>query len=191
MPKEKIHYLDNEKFIEALEKHFIEKKAHPEIGCPNEIAAMFLLIAQRYVNNWPSRITFDHREDMIMKGVEYCLRYMYNYKKEESLNPFAFFTQIIKTAFQQKYNYEKRKKEIIKNVAEKMADEECFVRIKNNVKTFRPFNNPMESQVEEEIVTQEQKPIDKTIILWEDEMVVQNLNTISLDELFEDDTKEK
>ena len=192
MKQQKINYLDNEKFIAALEKHFEDKKLHPDIGCPNEIAAMFLLIARKYVTKWPSVITFEHNEDMIMYGVEYCLRYMYNYSKEKSDNPFAYFTEIIKSAFMQKYNHEKKKKEIMKNVADKIAEEDCFVRIKNNMKIYRSFNNPIDSQVETEVISNESKPVEKTIILWEDELVVQNLNTAFLDELFfEENTKKK
>jgi hypothetical protein len=191
MNQPKIHYLDNEKFIELLEKHFEDKKLHPEIGCPNEIGAMFLLIARKYIANWPSKITFEHSEDMQMYGVEYCLRYMYNYSREKSDNPFSYFTEIIKSAFQQKYNYEKKKKDIIKNVAGRMAEEECFVTIRNNKKSYRNFNNPIDSQIEQEVIERNEQPEEKTIILWEDELVVQNMNTDLLDELFYENTKKE
>ena len=88
----------------------------------------------------------------------------------------------------QMFNHEKKKKDIVQRNAERMVEEELFTKIKNNVKTYRFFNNPADSQVELAAVLESVKPVHKTVILWEDEMVVQNLNTAFLDELF-DDTK--
>jgi hypothetical protein len=190
MKPERTHYLDNDTFIEALEKHFEQKKLNPEIGCPNEIAAMFLLIARKYVSKWPSTISFMYREDMVSYGVEYCLRYMYNYSRAKSENPFSYFTEIIKSAFMQLFNHEKKKRELVRMAATKMVEEELFVKIKNNTRSYRPFNNPVDSQVElDAIVHEKEKQENKTYILWEDEMVVQNLNTAFLDEIFKDDAK--
>lgn len=184
--QQKINYLNNEDFIALLKKHFEEKRQNPDIGCPNEIAAMFLIIAQKYICKWASSITNEYREDMIMFAVEYCLRYMYNYNPEKYHNPFAYFTEIIKSAFMQKFNHEKKKRTIVKNASENFAEEHCYVRIKNNMKTFRTFNNPIDSQIELDAIEEndKKKVEDKVIIFWEDEMVVQGIDKEFLDELF-------
>jgi hypothetical protein len=186
MQQKPINYINNDEFIEILEKHFIEKKEHPEIGCPNEIGALFLLIARQFISKWPSKITFMYREDMISKAVEYCLRYMYGYSREKSDNPFSYFTCIITSGFQQEYNYQKRNKELVKRAADKMASEDYFPRIKNNVKTYKPFNNPIDEQLDRKERIEIKEDVSK-IILWEDELVIENFNTVFLDEL----TKEK
>jgi hypothetical protein len=190
MNQPKIHYLDNEKFIELLEKHAEEKKLHPEIGCPNEIGAMFLIIARHFISKWPSEITFQYREDMISKAVEYCLRYMGNYSRKISDNPFSFFTCIITSAFQQEFNYQKKSKELVKRAVEKLANEEYFPKIKNNVKTYSPFNNPIDEQMEFKESHEIKEDVSK-IIIWEDELVIENLNTVFLDELINKENEPK
>lgn len=42
---------------------------------------------------------YTYREDMVLDGVENCLRYIGNFNPEKSSNPFAYFSQIAHFAF--------------------------------------------------------------------------------------------
>jgi hypothetical protein len=178
----KIHYLNNEQFIIELEKYFEKKKMDPEARVSEEIGEMFLIIAKNFIYKWPSKITFEYKDDMIQKACEYCLRYIDNYSRSISDNPFAYFTTIITSAFMQEFNYQKKSKELVKHVGEKMINNTCFPKIKNNVKTYVHFNNPIDEQLEYKETHEIKEDISKMII-WEDELIINNLNTVFLDEL--------
>jgi len=182
-----INYVNNERFRFLLEKYQKEKKLNPNLSCPDEIGTIFMTIAKHYITKWPSTISYMYKEDMQSYGVEYCLRYMDNYNSILYDNPFSYFTQIIKTAFMQLYNHEKKKRNIVKNASEKMSEEKLFIKIKNNVRTYREFNNPIDSQIETEVIEKENTGKEKKYILWEDELIVENLNTNFLSEFFKEE----
>lgn len=51
---------------------------------------------------------YPYRDDMVMDGVENCLKYIRNFDPEKSDNPFAYFTSIIWYAFLRRINKEKK-----------------------------------------------------------------------------------
>lgn len=53
-------------------------------------------------------INYPYRDDMIMDGVENCLRYIRNFNPEKTNNPFAYFTTIISFAFIRRIQKEKK-----------------------------------------------------------------------------------
>ena len=116
--KEKPHYVDNKKFLEAMIEHrdkcerAKEKdKEKPEVT--NYIGECFLKIAN-HLSYRPNFINYTFRDDMISDGIENCLQYMDNFNPDKSKNPFAYFTQIIYYAFIRRIQKEK-KQSTIKN----------------------------------------------------------------------------
>ena len=130
--KEKPHYVDNKKFLEAMIEHrdkcerAKEKdKKKPEVT--NYIGECFLKIAN-HLSYRPNFINYTYRDDMISDGIENCLQYMSNFNPEKSNNPFAYFTQIIYYAFIRRIQKEKKqmqvKSKLIQNAGvENMMDQ--------------------------------------------------------------------
>ena len=114
--KEKPHYVDNKKFLEAMIEHRerCEKAAKrnrkkPEVT--NYIGECFLKIAN-HLSYRPNFINYTFRDDMISDGIENCLQYMDNFNPDKSKNPFAYFTQIIYYAFIRRIQKEKKQMQI-------------------------------------------------------------------------------
>jgi len=114
--KEKPHYVDNKKFLEAMIEHrdkcerAKEKgKKKPEVT--NYIGECFLKIAN-HLSYRPNFINYTFRDDMISDGIENCLQYMNNFNPDKSKNPFAYFTQIIYYAFIRRIQKEKKQIQI-------------------------------------------------------------------------------
>jgi DNA-directed RNA polymerase specialized sigma subunit len=114
--KEKPHYVDNKKFLEAMieyrdrcEKAKSRNRKKPEVT--NYIGECFLKIAN-HLSYRPNFINYTFRDDMISDGIENCLQYMDNFNPDKSNNPFAYFTQIIYYAFIRRIQKEKKQIQI-------------------------------------------------------------------------------
>ena len=110
--KNKAHYVDNAKFLEAM---IVYKKEY-DTAVKNEkdlpqiseyLGSVFLKIAQR-LSFRPNFINYAFKNDMISDGIENCLHYIHNFNPEKSNNPFAYFTQIIYYAFIRRIQKEKK-----------------------------------------------------------------------------------
>ena len=114
--KEKPHYVDNKKFLEAMIEHRdkcekAEKRGRKNPEVTNYIGECFLKIAN-HLSYRPNFINYTFRDDMISDGIENCLQYMNNFNPEKSKNPFAYFTQIIYYAFIRRIQKEKKQIQI-------------------------------------------------------------------------------
>ena len=114
--KEKPHYVDNKKFLEAMieyrdrvERAKSKNRKKPEVT--NYIGECFLKIAN-HLSFRPNFINYTFRDDMISDGIENCLQYMDNFNPDKSKNPFAYFTQIIYYAFIRRIQKEKKQMQI-------------------------------------------------------------------------------
>ena len=114
--KEKPHYVDNKKFLEAMieyrdrcEKAKNRNRKKPDVT--NYIGECFLKIAN-HLSYRPNFINYTFRDDMISDGIENCLQYMNNFNPDKSNNPFAYFTQIIYYAFIRRIQKEKKQIQI-------------------------------------------------------------------------------
>ena len=130
--KEKPHYVDNKKFLEAMieyrdrcEKAKNRNRKKPEVT--NYIGECFLKIAN-HLSYRPNFINYTFRDGMISDGIENCLQYLDNFNPDKSNNPFAYFTQIIYYAFIRRIQKEKKqiqiKSKLIQNTGvENMMDQ--------------------------------------------------------------------
>ena len=110
----KSEYVDNKKFYQEIVeyKELVARSADlPPV--PEYIAKCFLEIANG-LSYRPNFINYTYKEEMILDGVENCLRYCLNFDGEKSKNPFSYFTQIIYYAFLRRIEKEK-KQSYIKN----------------------------------------------------------------------------
>lgn len=119
------HYVDNEKFLEALKERKNLLRIAEETGeeppqISNYLGECILKIATHlsYKSNF---INYTYREDMVLDGVQTCIQYLDNFDPEKSSNPFAYYTQIIYYAFIRRIHKEKKqsyiKSKLIQDVA--------------------------------------------------------------------------
>ena len=114
--KNKPHYVDNKKFLQAMIEYRdkckkAEEKNRKKPEVTNYIAECFLKIAN-HLSYRPNFINYTYRDDMISDGIENCLQYMNNFDPDKSDNPFAYFTQIIYYAFIRRIQKEKKQMQV-------------------------------------------------------------------------------
>ena len=122
--KKSTHYVDNEKFLDALTAYKTACKEATDRGeekpiLPNYIGECFIKISNHlaYKGNF---INYSFRDDMISDAIENCLVAAEKFDPEKSKNPFAYYTQIVYYAFIRRIQKEKKqqatKYKILENI---------------------------------------------------------------------------
>ena len=116
-----IHYVNNAEFSQAVVDYVtIVQEAKKESQVlpivPDYIAQCFLRIAEG-LSHKSNFIRYTYREEMVMDGVENCLKAIENYNIEAATrtgkpNAFAYFTQIVWYAFLRRIAKEKKQQDI-------------------------------------------------------------------------------
>lgn len=119
--KRSIHYVNNADFSKAVVEYVSianeAKKNNTTIPkVPDYVAQCFLRISEG-LSHKSNFIRYTYREEMVMDGVENCLKAISNYNIEAATrtgkpNAFAYFTQIIWFAFLRRIAKEKKQQEI-------------------------------------------------------------------------------
>jgi hypothetical protein len=109
--KTKPHYVDNELFLKAMDEYKkvlteAEESGEDKPIVPDYIGECIMKIATK-LSYSPNFINYSYREDMVLDGIENCIRYIHNFDSEKSKNPFSYFTQIIYFAFLRRIKKEK------------------------------------------------------------------------------------
>jgi hypothetical protein len=132
-PKAKPHYVNNKEFSLAVVEYVktvIEAKSKdaqiPKV--PDYVATCFMKISEG-LSHRPNFVRYTYREEMVMDGVENCLRAINNYKIETATrtgnpNAFSYFTQICFFAFIRRITKEKKQQEIKFRYIERMGIED-------------------------------------------------------------------
>lgn len=120
-PKENPHYVNNKEFAPALVEYVSELNACEEKGEPapvvtNYIAECFLKIAEG-LSHRTNFVRYTYREEMVMDGVENCLRAVKNYNikaatRKGTPNAFGYFTQICWWAFVRRITKENKQQDV-------------------------------------------------------------------------------
>ena len=131
--KQRPHYVDNKKFslavVEYVETVNEAREADSEIPKVTDyIATCFMKISEG-LSHRPNFVRYTYREEMVMDGVENCLRAINNYKidtvtRTGNPNAFSYFTQICFFAFIRRITKEKKQQEIKFRFIEKMGIED-------------------------------------------------------------------
>ena len=116
-----IHYVNNADFSQAVVDYVKTvneaKKQETKLPIvPDYIAQCFLRIAEG-LSHKSNFIRYTYREEMVMDGVENCLKAIENYNIETATrtgkpNAFAYFTQITWYAFLRRIAKEKKQQDI-------------------------------------------------------------------------------
>jgi len=107
MAKKENHYVDNDRFREELMAYKRLLEIDSDARVPEYIGECILEIATRFARK-PNFAGYSYKEEMISDGIENCFQYLQNYSDAKSLNPFAYFTQIIYFAFCRRIMSEKK-----------------------------------------------------------------------------------
>lgn len=115
MSKSTAHYIDNKKFFQAMKDwkddiNAAEAAGDPKPQCTNYLGECFVKISNHlaYKSNF---VNYTFRDEMILDGIENCLRYADRFNPEKSNNPFAYFTQITYYSFVRRIKKEAKQSE--------------------------------------------------------------------------------
>lgn len=119
--RQSIHYVNNADFSQAVVDYVktvneAKSSEQPLPIVPDYIAQCFLRIAEG-LSHKSNFIRYTYREEMVMDGVENCLKAIENYNIETATrtgkpNAFAYFTQITWYAFLRRIAKEKKQQDI-------------------------------------------------------------------------------
>ena len=134
-PKDKPHYVNNRDFSNSVVEYVKTVREAQECDdtipkVPDYIAISFLKIAEG-LSHKSNFIRYTYREEMVMDGVENCLKAILNYNLEAATrsgnpNAFAYFTQICWYAFLRRIAKEKKQQDIkLKYISQ--SDTETFL----------------------------------------------------------------
>ena len=131
--KKKAHYINNKDFSHAVVDYVslaneAKEKGKPVPKVTDYISTCFIKIAEG-LSHRPNFVRYTYREEMVMDGVENCLRAINNYKIETATrtgkpNAFSYFTQIVYFAFIRRITKEKKQQDIKMRFIERMGIED-------------------------------------------------------------------
>ena len=112
MATRKKHYVNNQDFFEAIVEYkkscdSARNKGKQTPVIPDYIGECIFHMANRLATK-PNFSGYSFKEDMVMDGVENCLKYIEKFDPEKGTNAFAYFTQVIWFAFLQRIAKEKK-----------------------------------------------------------------------------------
>lgn len=105
-------YVNNADFLAAIKEYKnqvaeAEKSGLEKPVIPNYLGECILKIAT-HLSYKPNFINYSYKDEMILDGIENCIRYFDNFDADKYSNPFAYFTQIIYFAFIRRISKEKK-----------------------------------------------------------------------------------
>lgn len=106
------HYVDNNELLKAMMSYKKELQKAKKNGIqtpaiPSYIGECIMKISTHLAYR-PNFLNYTFRDEMVSDGIENCLKYIENFDHKKSLNPFAYFTQIIFYAFVRRIQKEKK-----------------------------------------------------------------------------------
>jgi len=120
-PRDKPHYVNNRDFSYAVVDYVKAANDAKEAGIknpvvPDYIAVCFMKICEG-LSHKPNFVRYTYRDEMVMDGVENCLKAIYNYNIDTATrtgkpNAFSYFTQIAYFAFIRRIVKEKKQTDI-------------------------------------------------------------------------------
>jgi len=160
-PRDKPHYVNNRDFSYSVVdyvkscKDIGEGETRPKVT--NYIATCFMKICEG-LSHKPNFVRYTYRDEMVMDGVENCLKAIHNYNIDAATrtgkpNAFSYFTQIAYFAFIRRIIKEKKQADIKFKFMEQADVEEFMVGIDKN----SPVDGAYIDTLRERISTMKQK----------------------------------
>ena len=131
--RDKPHYVNNKEFTNAVIEYATEVQACREAGLPEpqvtDYLAKSILRMNEGLSHKSNFVRYTYREEMVMDGVENCLKALANFDPTASTrggnpNAFGYFTQISWFAFLRRIQKEKKQQDLkLRYIAESGLDE--------------------------------------------------------------------
>lgn len=118
------HYVDNEKFLQAIADYRNKCNEAEENGKPipqvtNYIGECFIKISKN-VGNSRNFSNYPFREDMEGDAIINCLSCVRNFDTDTYDNPFAYFTTVVRNAYLERIAIEKKKLYVVFKASREM-----------------------------------------------------------------------
>lgn len=108
----KNHYVDNKKFLAALEEYVSEYNLAVQDGGDlprvSEYIGECILKISTELAGKSNFVNYTFKDEMISDAIENCFMYLHKFDPKRSSNPFAYFTQISFYAFVRRIQKEKK-----------------------------------------------------------------------------------
>lgn len=155
-PKDKPHYVNNKEFSYAVVDYVKECKEADEKGekhpiVPDYIAICFMKICEG-LSHKPNFVRYTYRDEMVMDGVENCLKAIHNYNIDAATrtgqpNAFSYFTQIAFFAFIRRITKEKKQADVKAKFLEQADIESLIASSDDNSKTDQGFIDEIRNKI--------------------------------------------
>tara|TARA_B000000477_G_scaffold77020_1_gene64700 strand:+ start:2517 stop:3203 length:687 start_codon:yes stop_codon:yes gene_type:complete len=155
-PRDKPHYVNNRDFSYAVVDYVERANEAKEKGeknpvVPDYIAICFMKICEG-LSHKPNFVRYTYRDEMVMDGVENCLKAIYNYRIDASTrtgkpNAFSYFTQIAYFAFIRRIVKEKKQADIKFKFMEQANIEEFVSAIDMNSPIDQSFLDTLREKI--------------------------------------------
>jgi DNA-directed RNA polymerase specialized sigma24 family protein len=169
-PKERIHYVNNRDFSNAVMDYVKSVNDAEEAGedtpvVTDYIATSFMKISEGLSHSY-NFLPYPYRDEMVMDAVENCLRAIRNYNIEAATrtgrpNAFAYFTQIAWFAFLRRIAKEKRQSDIKFKYIE-MSGFEDFITSDSDGEYDTAFIEELRQKLD---IVRSEKPVDKKLFV--------------------------
>lgn len=124
VPKKK-NYINNADLMKELAKS-------KERGMmTDELAKMLTMLCSRYAKHPDYMSIYSYDEDMKAFAMLTLVKVWKGFNPERTNNPFAYFTQIIRHAFYQYLNHERKQRDIKDNILVDMGEQPSFTYMEN------------------------------------------------------------
>ena len=155
-PRDKPHYVNNRQFSYAVVDYVTEAQEAKDKGIknpvvPDYIAICFMKICEG-LSHKPNFVRYTYRDEMVMDGVENCLKAIYNYRIDTATrtgkpNAFSYFTQIAYFAFIRRIVKEKKQADIKFKFMEQANIEEFVSAIDMNSPIDQSFLDTLREKI--------------------------------------------
>lgn len=140
------HYVDNEKFYNAMveRKKQVDDAKDAGVSPPkvsDYIGECIMKIAV-HLTHRPNFNNYSFKDDMVMDGIENCLKYIDNFDADKYDSPFSYFNRVIWQAFVRRIDKEKKglyakckffveKTTLVENSATQESDPSSYIPLMN------------------------------------------------------------
>lgn len=156
-PRDKPHYVNNRDFSYAVVDYVKAYRDAQEDTSENlpqvtdYIATCFMKICEG-LSHKPNFVRYTYRDEMVMDGVENCLKAVYNYNIEAATrtgkpNAFSYFTQIAYFAFIRRIIKEKKQADIKYKFMEQADIHEFMTGIDSNSPVDQSFIDTLREKI--------------------------------------------
>lgn len=116
MKKRKTNYINNKELYAEMIKYKellvdAENSGEEKPAVPEYICLAIYKISNQLANK-PNFYNYSYKDEMILDGIENCIRYCHNFDPEKYDNPFAYLTTIIYQAFLRRIAKEKKQAQV-------------------------------------------------------------------------------